>query len=63
MRGVETGKMAQIYIFHSKWPTFCGPGTITLRGYFVRLGMTKACTEFRLPTQNGMGKFVGGATE
>ena len=52
MRGVEKGKMAPICKFNSKWPTSCGPGAVMSRGFFVRLGLTKACTEFRPATQN-----------
>jgi len=52
MRVVETGKTAVICMFHSKWSSSCGPGTMTSQGFFVRLGMTKAYTEFRQATQN-----------
>jgi len=52
MRGVEKGKTALICTFNSKWPTSCGPGAMMSRGFFVRLGMMKACTEFHQPTQN-----------
>ena len=52
MRGVEKGKMAPICMFNSKWPTSCGPGAMMSGGFFVRLVLTKACTEFRLDTQN-----------
>jgi len=52
MRGVEKGKMAPICMFNSKWPTSCGPGAMMSRDFFVRLGLMKACTEFRKATQN-----------
>ena len=52
MRGVEKDKMAQICMFNSKWPTSCGRSAMMSRGFFVLLGLTKACTEFRPATQN-----------
>ena len=52
MRGVENGKMAQICMFNSKWPTSCKRGAMMSRSFFVRLGLTKACTKFRPDTQN-----------
>jgi len=52
MRGVEKGKMAPICKFNPKWPTSCWSGAIKSVGCFVRLGMTKACSEFRPATQN-----------
>ena len=42
MRGLEKGKMAQICMFNSKWPTSSGRGAMKSIGYFVRLGMTNA---------------------
>jgi len=50
MRGVEKSKMAQICMFNSKWPTSCEGYDV--RGFFVRLGLTKVCTKFCMATQN-----------
>ena len=46
----KRAKMALKRMFHSKWPTSCGPSTMVSTGFFVHLGMTKACTEFRQRT-------------
>ena len=47
MRGVEKGKMEPICMFN-----FPLTRRYEVPGCFVRLGMTKACSEFRPATQN-----------
>lgn len=49
MQGVESKRN---HMFHLKWLTSCGCGTMMSGGFLVCLGMTNACTEFYLPTQN-----------
>ena len=67
MQGVEKGKMAPVCMFNSKWLTFCGPGAMMSRGFFLRLRLTKACTKFSpaklSPTSQIFINFLEGAIE